>query len=219
MLHNLRFVITIAKQYAAKGLSLDDLIEEGNIGLMEAAKRFKPTMKHKFISYAVWWIRQAIAKFVLDNRNVVRVPVSQQNRLKKIDHALGTSGGDMTLEEIAAKTKLSGEQVHEAMLSRPWQASLDYSGHPDEGTMADMLPSHEQENADYGLMIDDTVRTVHEALQSMPEKERTLLQMSFGIGCDWHDKQAIANKLGVSTERVRQLVKKALCTMREMCGE
>ncbi len=218
---NLRFVVSIAKQYANQGVALEDLINEGNVGLIRAAKGFDETKGCRFITYAVWWIRQAILQALAEQSRIVRLPLNRVGELYKMGRAtreLGHNlGRDPTTEEIAGELDVSREEVEGMMSIHSTHLSLDspvYEG--SDKTFQEMIAS---EN---GVAPNEVV--VHEAMRSSVEimldildhRERTIIQLFFGINTDRrHTLAEIGRTMGISRERVRQLKNRAIAKLHE----
>jgi RNA polymerase primary sigma factor len=213
---NLRFVVTVARAYTGRGLSLADLINEGNTGLIKAAERFDETRGFRFISYAIWWIRQAILQALSEQTRVVRIPVNRAGKASRIDRtAQGleqTLGRDPTTEEIARKMHLSVDEVleHQAYAVRP--VSLDAPA-TEEGDMSlGSLMMDESASAPDQRVVDrDLVRDIHAALETLDSREQKILRDYFGMETgEGITLEAIGRDLGLTRERVRQLKERAI---------
>ena len=217
---NLRFVVSVAKQYQNQGISLQDLINEGNIGLVKAAQRFDETRGFKFISYAVWWIRQSILQAVAEQSRIVRLPLNQVgaiNRVKKatkvLEHRLQRKP---TVEEIAEETGLTPEKV-QAILSNNTQtistdAPIDEDG---ETNFLDLFVDQNDTPTDASVERELNEKTVRKSLDVLSEKEQQVLRMYFGIGMPReYTLEEIAFKMDISRERTRQIRDRALKRLR-----
>lgn len=217
---NLRFVVSIAKQYQNQGLSLADLISEGNIGLMKAAKRFDERRNFKFISYAVWWIRQSILQALADQSRIVRVPLSQVGTLHKIGKAqqeLSQEFGRTPLsEEVAQEVDLSPEEVNEAIQLSASYLSLDAPfAEGETSTLKDVIPDKRQFAPDHKLIQESLKAEIRRALSTLSEREAEVLTLYFGIDRENSlTLEEIGYRFGLTRERVRQIKEKALKRLR-----
>lgn len=221
---NLRFVISVAKQYQNKGLDLVDLIQEGNLGLIEAAKKFDETRGFRFISYAVWWIRQAIRYAISDQCRTVRIPMSQvvyMNKINKATSKLEQEYGRIpTPEEIENETSLSSSKISLAITSSNRSISLDTPFKDEEvGCLLDVIPNENAKNVDSDLIQSGISEELESILSHLSFRERDVLKMSFGLGMSPMQNEEIANRFGIGCERVRQIQKEALTTLREKYGD
>jgi RNA polymerase primary sigma factor len=217
---NLRFVISVAKQYQQKGTSLIDLINEGNYGLIIAAQRFDASRGFKFISYAVWWIRQSIMKSLTENTRMIRVPSNKVALLSQMTKEFLRLEQEFnrppTAEELAKRMGIPSYKVKELMEAPQYTSSLDKPvGDNEDGRLIDLIAS-EIPNTDGALIQDSLNRDIERALRKLNEKERTILQLFFGIG----QKQAwtleeIGEKYNMTRERARQLKEKALRMLKQ----
>ena len=212
---NLRFVVSVAKQYQNQGLSLPDLIDEGNLGLIKAAQKFDETRGFKFISYAVWWIRQSILQALAEQSRIVRLPLNQVGSLNKIGKALQrfeqenerrpspaelAEQLDVPVEKIADTMKVSGRHVS---VDAPFVAGEDNS-------LLDVLPNEDSPMADSSLTQESLSKEVNRALEQLNPRERDILKMFFGIGCQEMTLEEIGAKFDLTRERVRQIKEKAI---------
>ena len=212
---NLRFVVSVAKQYQNQGLSLPDLINEGNLGLIRAAKKFDETRGFKFISYAVWWIRQSILQALAEQSRIVRLPLNQVGSLNKITKALSKfeqenerrpSADELSeqtgipVEKIADTMKVSGRHIS---VDAPFVDGEDYS-------LLDVLPNGDSPMADSALNQESLSKEVDRALRQLHDREREILKMFFGIGCQEMTLEEIGAKFELTRERVRQIKEKAI---------
>jgi RNA polymerase primary sigma factor len=209
---NLRFVVSVAKQYQNQGLGIQDLINEGNIGLIKAAQRFDETRGFKFISYAVWWIRQAIMQAIANQSRIVRLPLNQVgniNRIKKVTARLEQEYGRIpTNDEIAEAMSLSVDAVNELKRVSSHVQSLDSPISPDDDTtfVETFVHQQNQEDTDTIMMKESLSMEVRGLLETIPEKEQQVLKLCYGIDANYeHTMEEIGIVLGLSRERVRQL--------------
>lgn len=218
---NLRFVVSVAKQYQNQGISLQDLINEGNVGLIKAAKRFDETRGFKFISYAVWWIRQAILQAIADQSRIVRLPLNQVgtiNRLKKeITKLEQTLQRVPTIEEIAETIDLPAYKVAEILKMNSHPQSIDSPISPDEETkFIDTFIFDNDENTDTPLMQESLSSEINDVLSSLSEKERDIIKLFYGIGNSHeYTLDEIGDRFDLSRERVRQIKERALKRLRQ----
>lgn len=217
---NLRFVVSVAKQYQNQGLSLPDLINEGNLGLIKAAQKFDETRGFKFISYAVWWIRQSILQALAEQSRIVRLPLNQVGSLNKINRALSKFEQKFernpSIEELAEFMDADYEKVADSMKSVGRQLSMDAPfAEGEENSLQDVLSDNEQLQADNWLDAESLATEMDRALQTLPEKEREILKMFYGISCQEKSLEEIGLRMGLSRERVRQIKEKALKKMRQ----
>ncbi len=223
---NLRFVVSVAKQYQNQGLPLQDLINEGNVGLITAAKRFDETRGFKFISYAVWWIRQSILQALAEQARVVRLPMNRIaliNRIKKVQAQLEQSLGRMpTYEEIAAELDISEQEVAKALKQNIRLTSIDSPLDSDgETVLLDVIPNTDAPDPDAALMQESLRIDIEEALKILTPREQEIIRCHYGIGRQPQSLDEIAQKMGLTRERVRQIKEKALQKLKtsEYCKE
>lgn len=208
---NLRFVISVAKQYQNKGLDLVDLIQEGNCGLIESARRYDPTKGYKFISYAVWWIRQAIMKAISDQCRTVRVPMNQIANMSKINKVSEKfeqeNGRTPSKDELESLTDLNSKKIDLSYLSTYRSISLEtpLCGE-DTSSLLDVIPNENAVNCDSNLIKSDLQREVDRIITKLPPRESDIIRMYFGIDVQQMSNDEIANRFGIGTERVRQLI-------------
>lgn len=218
---NLRFVVSVAKQYQNQGISLQDLINEGNMGLIKAARRFDETRGFKFISYAVWWIRQSILQAIADQSRIVRLPLNQVgviNKIKKETARLEQQLNRLpTVEEIAEVIDLPAYKVAEIMKMNSHPQSIDSPVNPNEETrFVDIFVHENDEDTDKILMKESLATEINEILETLPDKEREVLRLFYGIGTHHeHTLDEIGDIMGLSRERVRQLKERALKRLRQ----
>ena len=216
---NLRFVVSVAKQYQNQGLSLPDLINEGNVGLIKAAEKFDETRGFKFISYAVWWIRQSILQAIADQSRIVRLPLNQVGSVNRINRAMNRFEQENerrpSVEELSEKTDLPLEKIDEAMSINTRQVSVDAPLSNDEdGSLLDILINNDAPAADRSLVNESLKAEIDNALQTLSERERKILRAFFGIDQQEMTLDEIGVKFGLTRERVRQLKEKALRKLR-----
>ena len=212
---NLRFVVSVAKQYQGRGLELSDLISDGNVGLMKAAERFDPTKGFKFISYAVWWIRQSILQGISETARMVRLPLNQVNTINKMmkirSEFVQDNEREPTAEEMAELADITPEKLDLAMRSSGTHVSLDMPlGEDSDSALQDVIPDRSVEDADANLMMESCKADIEAAMQVLPERERSVVKMFFGLGRPECTLDEIASEIGLTRERVRQLKEKAL---------
>ena len=218
---NLRFVVSVAKQYQHQGVPLSDLINEGNLGLMTAADKFDETRGFKFISYAIWWIRQSILQSIAEYSSIVRRPQSQIAISNKIKNAtnefIQKNQRYPSAEELSDIISLEIDKIEKAIQAEAHVASIDAPITEDEGTtMADMISSSSEyasdRKVDYDSMCNDLMQVLTSILN---ERERIIVIQSFGIGCPERGLDAIGNDLGLTRERVRQIRERGLDKVRK----
>ena len=212
---NLRFVVSVAKQYQGRGLELMDLVNEGNIGLMKAAAKFDPTRGFKFISYAVWWIRQQILQALSEQSRVVRLPLNQIGIMNKIARVrsefLQENEREPTDAELSELLDIDPEKLGEFVLNDTRSLSLDFPmGEDDSQTLIDILPDNSVPATDRELERESLRSDLKEILEILPDRERRILELSFGFGCQARTLEEISDDLELTRERVRQLKMKAI---------
>ena len=216
---NLRFVVSVAKQYQNQGLSLPDLINEGNLGLIKAAEKFDETRGFKFISYAVWWIRQSILQAIAEQSRLVRIPLNQVGSENKINRAQNKFEQEHerrpNVNEIAEKTDLPEEKVEDAIKANSRHVSVDAPfADGDDNSLLDILTDSSSPMADNELVKESLRDEIQRALNMLNERERNILEAVFGIGQPEMTYAEIGDKYGLSRERVRQIKEKALRRLR-----
>ena len=213
---NLRFVVSVAKQYQNQGLGLQDLIDEGNLGLIKAAERFDETRGFKFISYAVWWIRQSISHAIADQSRIVRLPVNQLgavNRIKKeIARLEQIYNRQPTVEEIAEVVDMPRDKIAEILKISNRHISMDAPINNEDDTLfIDTIPNEDTPNTDSLLINESRSHEVARALEILDDRERELICMFFGFGKSHeYTLDEIGEKFGISRENARQIKDKAI---------
>jgi RNA polymerase primary sigma factor len=217
---NLRFVVSVAKQYQNQGLSLPDLINEGNLGLIKAARRFDETRGFKFISYAVWWIRQSILQALAEQSRIVRLPLNQVGSLNKINKAYSRLEQEFerepTAAELSSVLELPEDKVADTMRVSGRHVSMDaplLNG--EDNSLLDVLVNHDSPRADRLLMNESLQKEIERSLATLTERERDVIKLFFGIGCQHGlTLEEIGAKFDLTRERVRQIKEKAIRRLR-----
>ena len=216
---NLRFVVSVAKQYQNQGLSLPDLINEGNLGLIKAAEKFDETRGFKFISYAVWWIRQSILQALAEQSRIVRLPLNQVGSLNKINKAYSKFEQENervpSPEELAAMMDLPKEKIVDTLRVSGRHVSVDAPFvEGEDNSLLDVLENKDSPIADDMLMNESLSREIERSLATLTERERDIIRLFFGIGCQEMTLEEIGEKFGLTRERVRQIKEKAIRRLR-----
>ena len=216
---NLRFVVSVAKQYQNQGLSLPDLINEGNLGLIKAAEKFDETRGFKFISYAVWWIRQSILQALAEQSRIVRLPLNQVGSLNKINKALSKFEQDNermpSPDELADILDIPRDKIADTLRVSGRHVSVDapfVDG--EDNSLLDVLVNNDSPNADKGLVNESLNKEIERALSTLTERERDIVKDFFGIGTQEMTLEEIGEKFGLTRERVRQIKEKAIRRLR-----
>lgn len=218
---NLRFVVSVAKQYQHQGLTLTDLIDEGNIGLIKAAERFDETRGFKFISYAVWWIRQSILQAIAEQSRIVRLPLNQVGSLNKVNHEINKFEQENlrrpSVEEIADRTGVDEEKISQSMAASGHHVSIDAPfGGDDDNAMVDVMSSGDDSRTDKQVDHESMAMELKQVLgQVLKERERQIVCACFGIGEPEKGLEEIGDKMGLTRERVRQIREKSISKLRE----
>ena len=212
---NLRFVVSVAKQYQSQGLSLPDLINEGNLGLIKAAQKFDETRGFKFISYAVWWIRQSILQALAEQSRMVRMPRNQtglKNKISKASAKLEQANERRpSVEELAEELDVPVEKVTETLKISNRTLSVDAPLSDDEGSsMIDVMTNEDAPNTDHTLMHESLSLEIDRALSVLNERERDIIKKFFGLGRPEMTLEEIGQELGLTRERVRQIKENAI---------
>lgn len=212
---NLRFVVSVAKQYQNQGLSLPDLINEGNLGLIRAAQKFDETRGFKFISYAVWWIRQSILQALAEQSRIVRLPLNQVGSLNKITKEMARFEQENerrpSTEELAERLDMSVDKISDAIQvsGRPISVDAPFV-EGEDNSLLDVLTNDDSPMADADLNKESLSKEVDRALKQLYDREREILKMFFGIGCQEMTLEEIGAKFDLTRERVRQIKEKAI---------
>ncbi len=216
---NLRFVVSVAKQYQNQGLSLADLINEGNVGLIKAAEKFDETRGFKFISYAVWWIRQSILQAIAEQSRIVRLPLNQVGSVNKINRVLSQFEQENERRpnnrEIAERTDIPEEKIDEAMQINGRHVSVDAPfAEGEDNSLLDVIVNDNSPMADLELVKESLRAEIKTALQMLNERERNIITAFFGIEQPEMTLEEIGSKYGLTRERVRQIKEKAIRRLR-----
>ena len=218
---NLRFVVSVAKQYQNQGLSLADLINEGNLGLLKAAERFDETRGFKFISYAVWWIRQSILQAISEQSRIVRLPQNQVGSMSKINRVLNKFEQENerrpSIEELSEHTDLPEEKIDEALSANTRHISVDAPfADNEDNSLLDVLVNEDAPSVDSTLEEESLKTEIRQALKILNDRERKVIEAFFGIN-NGHEMtlEEIGVKYGLTRERVRQIKEKAIKRLRE----
>ncbi len=217
---NLRFVVSVAKQYQNQGLSLPDLINEGNIGLLKAAEKFDETRGFKFISYAVWWIRQSILQAIAEQGRVVRLPLNQVGSVNRINKVLSKFEQENerrpSVDEIADKTDLPHEKIEDVLKVNTRQVSVDAPMADGDGTsMIDFMQSDSDSSTDEELLKESLRSEIASALSVLNDRERNVIEAFYGINQPECTMEEIGKKYGLTRERVRQIREKAIRRLKQ----
>jgi RNA polymerase primary sigma factor len=216
---NLRFVVSVAKQYQNQGLSLPDLINEGNLGLIKAAEKFDETRGFKFISYAVWWIRQSILQALAEQSRIVRLPLNQVGSLNKLNKAFNKFEQENertpTPEELAETLDLPKEKIQDTMRVSGRHVSVDAPFiEGEDNSLLDVLVNNDSPKADTLLISESLNREIERSLSTLTERERDIIKLFFGIGIQEMTLEEIGERFGLTRERVRQIKEKAIRRLR-----
>lgn len=216
---NLRFVVSVAKQYQNQGLSLPDLINEGNVGLIKAAEKFDETRGFKFISYSVWWIRQSILQAIAEQSRMVRLPLNQIGSVNKINKELNKFEQEFerrpSAEEISERTDMPQDKINDVLTAGSHHVSVDAPfTDGEENTLLDTMASNDSTMADKELVAESLRTEINEILKCLSEKESNILKAFFGINMNEMTLDEIGIKYGLTRERVRQIKEKAIRQLR-----
>ena len=216
---NLRFVVSVAKQYQNQGLSLPDLINEGNVGLIKAAEKFDETRGFKFISYAVWWIRQSILQAIAEQSRIVRLPLNQVGSVNKINRELNKFEQEHerrpSVDEIADRIDLPEDKIEEAMKVNNRHVSMDapfVDG--EDNSLLDVLADNDMPMADKALVQESLRKEIDRAIDLLNDREQKVVRAFFGIGTPEMTLEEIGDKYNLTRERVRQIKEKAIRRLR-----
>ncbi len=216
---NLRFVVSVAKQYQNQGLSLPDLINEGNVGLIKAAEKFDETRGFKFISYAVWWIRQSILQAIAEQSRIVRLPLNQVGSVNKINRELNKFEQEHerrpSVDEIADRIDLPEDKIEEAMKANNRHVSMDapfVDG--EDNSLLDVLADNDMPMADKALVQESLRKEIDRAIELLNDREQKVVRAFFGIGTPEMTLEEIGDKNNLTRERVRQIKEKAIRRLR-----
>ena len=217
---NLRFVVSVAKQYQNQGLSLPDLINEGNLGLIKAAEKFDETRGFKFISYAVWWIRQSILQALAEQARIVRLPLNQVGSLNKITKALAKFEQENerrpSSEELASIIGLPVDKIGDTLKVQGRHISVDAPFvEGEDNSLLDVLVNDDSPMADKTLVNESLSKEIDRALDTLTPREKDIIRMFFGIGCHEMTLEEIGQTFGLTRERVRQIKEKAIRRLRQ----
>ena len=216
---NLRFVVSVAKQYQNQGMSLPDLINEGNLGLLKAAERFDETRGFKFISYAVWWIRQSILQAISEQSRIVRLPLNQVGSYNKINREISKfeqlNERRPSLDEIAEHLDLPTDKIDEAMSVSGHHVSVDAPfAEGEDNSLLDVMVNEDIPSTDKDLVMESLKSEIRHALSILSDRERKVIEDSYGINGQELTLEEIGVKYGLSRERVRQIKEKAIRKLR-----
>jgi RNA polymerase primary sigma factor len=213
---NLRFVVSVSKQYQNQGLSLPDLINEGNLGLIKAAQRFDETRGFKFISYAVWWIRQSILQALAEQARIVRLPLNKIGSINKINRTFSqleqVFEREPSVQEIAQVLEMAPNEVKESLKSSGRHVSMDAPiTSEEEGSMYDVMSNKDTPSPDKGLINDSLKKEIERALSTLTHREANIIRLYFGLnGQHSHTLEEIGEEFSLTRERVRQIKEKAI---------
>ena len=216
---NLRFVVSVAKQYQNQGLSLPDLINEGNLGLIKAAEKFDETRGFKFISYAVWWIRQSILQALAEQSRIVRLPLNQVGSLNKINKAFSKFEQENerrpSPEELAEELEIPVDKIADTMKVSGRHISVDAPFvEGEDNSLLDVMVNEDSPNADRTLINESLSKEIERALSTLTEREQEIVKKFFGIGVPEMTLEEIGDEFGLTRERVRQIKEKAIRRLR-----
>lgn len=217
---NLRFVVSVAKQYQNQGLALNDLIDEGNLGLIKAAQKFDETRGFKFISYAVWWIRQSILQAISEQSRIVRMPLNQVGFQSKLAKAVvnfeQANERRPSVQELADILETDEGKVREALGTNGKKVSVDAPFQDDDSnSLIDIMTDEDAPTTDNNMERESLSKDLEAALSTLSKREQQVLKMLFGIGCNEMTAEEVANSLSLTRERVRQIKERALRRLRD----
>ena len=218
---NLRFVVSVAKQYQHQGLSLTDLIGEGNIGLVKAAEKFDETRGFKFISYAVWWIRQSILQAIAEQSRIVRLPLNQVGSLNKTNREINKFEQEFqrkpSLSELSSVTKIEEEKIDQSLMADSHHVSIDAPFQDGEdNSMVDIMAGGDDSRTDRQVDHESMALELESVLKKvLKDREITIIRECFGIACHEKGLEEIGDQLGLTRERVRQIREKSIAKLRD----
>jgi RNA polymerase primary sigma factor len=218
---NLRFVVSVAKQYQNQGLSLPDLINEGNLGLIKAAQRFDETRGFKFISYAVWWIRQSILQALAEQARIVKLPLNKIGSINKVNKAFmeleQRYEREPSVEELSEILELASDDIKEALRSSNRHVSMDAPlTSDDDSNLYDVMLSQDSPSPDRGLLNDSLRKEIERALATLTPREANIIRLYFGLnGKHPHTLEEIGEEFDLTRERVRQIKEKAIKRLKQ----
>ena len=218
---NLRFVVSVAKQYQHQGLTLTDLIDEGNIGLVKAAEKFDETRGFKFISYAVWWIRQSILQAIAEQSRIVRLPLNQSGALSKINQEINRfeqiHQRRPSVTELAELTNIEESKIEQTAKADSHHMSIDAPfGEDDDNSMADLLSSGDDSRTDKHVDYESLTSDLDNVLRNvLKDRELKIVKECFGIGCQERGLEEIGAEMGLTRERVRQIREKSIAKLHD----
>ena len=218
---NLRFVVSVAKQYQHQGLTLTDLIDEGNSGLIKAAEKFDETRGFKFISSAVWWIRQSILQAIAEQSRIVRLPLNQVGSLNKVNHEINRFEQEHhrrpSVQELSDRTHIDEEKIQQSMMADGHHVSIDAPFQEGEdNSMVDVMAGSDDSRTDRQVDHDSMAMELNSVLDRvLKEREQIIIRECFGIGCQEKGLEEIGDQLGLTRERVRQIREKSITKLRE----
>ena len=218
---NLRFVVSVAKQYQHQGLTLTDLIDEGNIGLIKAAERFDETRGFKFISYAVWWVRQSILQAIAEQSRIVRLPLNQVGSLNKVNQEINKFEQENlrkpSVQEISDRTGVDEDKIAQSMMASGHHVSIDAPfGEDDDNSMVDVMASGEDSRTDKHVDHESMAMELRQVLDKvLKDREKQIVCACFGIGETEKGLEEIGDKMGLTRERVRQIREKSITKLRD----
>ena len=218
---NLRFVVSVAKQYQHQGLSLTDLIDEGNIGLVKDAEKFDETRGFKFISYAVWWIRQSILQAIAEQSRIVRLPLNQVGSLNKINREINKFEQEFqrkpSLSELSSVTKIEEEKIDQSLMADSHHVSIDAPFQDGEdNSMVDIMAGGDDSRTDRQVDHESMALELESVLKKvLKDREITIIRECFGIACHEKGLEEIGDQLGLTRERVRQIREKSIAKLRD----
>ena len=218
---NLRFVVSVAKQYQNQGLSLPDLINEGNVGLIKAAQKFDETRGFKFISYAVWWIRQSILQAIAEQSRIVRLPLNQVGSLNKVNQEINKFEQENqrrpSVQEISARTGVDEDKITQSIMASGHHVSIDAPfGEDEDNSMVDVMASGDDSRTDKHVDHESMAQELKQVLKKcLKDRERKIVCACFGIDEPEKGLEEIGDKMGLTRERVRQIREKSITKLRE----